>query len=168
MRTLEVLNARAFRLALAFALAIALATTAAFAFIYWQVYSGDMQRCGRHPRRRSGQKRGRQPGRSAPGLAAAPDAGHPPAGFRRAVRSERRLGVRQRAGHAFDPDRWPGSCRSGTAVAGFERQPRARHLRRAQAPGRRRAAARAEPVGRPMACRGRCCAPWRSRSFLQF
>src|SRR5271155_4156780 len=46
MRTLEVLNARAFRLALAFALAITLATTAAFAFIYWQVYSGDMQVAG--------------------------------------------------------------------------------------------------------------------------
>src|SRR5271166_5198891 len=46
MRTLEVLNARAFRLALAFALAISLATTAAFAFIYWQVYSGDMQVAG--------------------------------------------------------------------------------------------------------------------------
>jgi signal transduction histidine kinase len=46
MRTLEVFNARAFRLALAFALAITLATTAAFAFIYWQVYSGDMQVAG--------------------------------------------------------------------------------------------------------------------------
>jgi signal transduction histidine kinase len=46
MRTLEVFNARAFRLALAFALAIALATIAAFAFIYWQVYSGDMQVAG--------------------------------------------------------------------------------------------------------------------------
>ena len=46
MRTLEVFNARAFRLALAFALAIALATTASFAFIYWQVYTGDFQRAG--------------------------------------------------------------------------------------------------------------------------
>ncbi len=46
MRILEVFNARAFRLALAFALAITLATTAAFAFIYWQVYSGDMQLAG--------------------------------------------------------------------------------------------------------------------------
>src|SRR5271154_2947990 len=46
MRILEVFNARAFRLALAFALAIALVTTAAFAFIYWQVYSGDMQVAG--------------------------------------------------------------------------------------------------------------------------
>jgi signal transduction histidine kinase len=46
MRTLEVFNARAFRLALAFSLAIALTTTAAFAFIYWQVYSGDMQVAG--------------------------------------------------------------------------------------------------------------------------
>src|SRR5271155_2721114 len=46
MRTLEVFNARAFRLALAFALAIALATTTGFAFIYWQVYSGDMQVAG--------------------------------------------------------------------------------------------------------------------------
>ncbi len=43
MRMLEIFNARAFRLALAFSLAIGLATTAAFAFIYWQVYSGDMQ-----------------------------------------------------------------------------------------------------------------------------
>jgi signal transduction histidine kinase len=46
MRALEVFNARAFRLALAFALAIALTTIAAFAFIYWQVYSGDMQVAG--------------------------------------------------------------------------------------------------------------------------
>jgi signal transduction histidine kinase len=46
MRTLEVFNARAFRLAIAFALAIALATTAAFAFIYWQVYTADIQRAG--------------------------------------------------------------------------------------------------------------------------
>ncbi len=46
MWTLEVFNARAFRLALAFALAIALATTAAFAFIYWQVYTGDFERAG--------------------------------------------------------------------------------------------------------------------------
>jgi signal transduction histidine kinase len=46
MRTLEVLNARAFRFALAFSLAIALATIGTFAFIYWQVYSGDMQVAG--------------------------------------------------------------------------------------------------------------------------
>src|SRR5580658_10724549 len=46
MRTLEVFNARAFRLALAFSLAIALATIGTFAFIYWQVYSGDMQVAG--------------------------------------------------------------------------------------------------------------------------
>jgi signal transduction histidine kinase len=46
MRILEVFKARAFRLALAFSLAIALATTAAFAFIYWQVYSGDTQVAG--------------------------------------------------------------------------------------------------------------------------
>jgi len=46
MRTLEVFNSRAFRLAMAFALAIALATTAAFAFIYWQVYTADFQRAG--------------------------------------------------------------------------------------------------------------------------
>jgi signal transduction histidine kinase len=46
MRTREVLNARAFRLALAFVFAIALAMTAAFAFIYWQVYSGDMRVAG--------------------------------------------------------------------------------------------------------------------------
>ena len=46
MRTLEVFNARAFRLALAFALAITLATTGAFAFIYWQVYTADFHRAG--------------------------------------------------------------------------------------------------------------------------
>ena len=46
MRTLEVFNSRAFRLAIAFALTIALATTAAFAFIYWQVYTADFQRAG--------------------------------------------------------------------------------------------------------------------------
>jgi signal transduction histidine kinase len=46
MRILEVFKARAFRLALAFSLAIALATTGAFAFIYWQVYSGDTQVAG--------------------------------------------------------------------------------------------------------------------------
>ena len=46
MRILEVFNSRAFRLALAFALAITLATTAAFAFIYWQVYTSDFQRAG--------------------------------------------------------------------------------------------------------------------------
>jgi signal transduction histidine kinase len=46
MRILEVFNARAFRLALAFALAVTLATTAAFAFIYWRVYSADFQRAG--------------------------------------------------------------------------------------------------------------------------
>ncbi len=46
MRTLEVFNARAFRLAIAFALAIGLATTAAFAFIYWQVSTADIQRAG--------------------------------------------------------------------------------------------------------------------------
>src|SRR6202046_3840582 len=46
MRTLEVLKARAFRLALGFALAISLATAAAFAFIYWQVSSADVQQVG--------------------------------------------------------------------------------------------------------------------------
>jgi signal transduction histidine kinase len=46
MWTLEVFNARAFRLALAFAFAIMLATTAAFALIYWQVYTADFQRAG--------------------------------------------------------------------------------------------------------------------------
>ncbi len=46
MRTAEVLNSRAFRLALAFIFAIAVAMTAAFAFIYWQVYSSDFQRAG--------------------------------------------------------------------------------------------------------------------------
>ena len=46
MRTLEVFNARAFRLALAFIVAIAVAMTAAFAFIYWQVYSSDIERAG--------------------------------------------------------------------------------------------------------------------------
>jgi signal transduction histidine kinase len=44
MRILEVLNARAFRLALAFSLAISVATVAAFGFIYWQVSSADTQR----------------------------------------------------------------------------------------------------------------------------
>ena len=46
MRTLEVFNARAFRIALAFIFAIALAMTAAFASIYWQVYSSDIERAG--------------------------------------------------------------------------------------------------------------------------
>jgi signal transduction histidine kinase len=45
MRILELFNARAFRLALAFSRG-RLATTAAFAFIYWQVYSGDKQVAG--------------------------------------------------------------------------------------------------------------------------
>ena len=46
MRTLEVFSARAFRIALAFIFAIGVAMTAAFAFIYWQVYSSDIQRAG--------------------------------------------------------------------------------------------------------------------------
>jgi signal transduction histidine kinase len=46
MRTLEVFNARAFRLALAFSLAISVATVAVFAFIYWQVSSADVERAG--------------------------------------------------------------------------------------------------------------------------
>ncbi|HTZ68261.1 MAG TPA: sensor histidine kinase, partial [Roseiarcus sp.] len=46
MRTLEVFNARAFRLALAFSLAISVATAAVFAFIYWQVSSADVMRAG--------------------------------------------------------------------------------------------------------------------------
>src|ERR1700722_2020876 len=46
MRTLEVFQARAFRLALGFALTISVATAAAFAFIYWQVSSADMERVG--------------------------------------------------------------------------------------------------------------------------
>jgi signal transduction histidine kinase len=46
MWTLEVFNARAFRLALAFVFAIAVAMTAAFAFIYWQVYRSDIARAG--------------------------------------------------------------------------------------------------------------------------
>jgi signal transduction histidine kinase len=46
MWTLEVFKARAFRLALGFALTIAVATAAAFAFIYWQVSSADMQQVG--------------------------------------------------------------------------------------------------------------------------
>ena len=46
MPILEVFNARAFRLALAFALAVTLATTAAFAFIYWRVYTADFERAG--------------------------------------------------------------------------------------------------------------------------
>jgi signal transduction histidine kinase len=46
MRTLEVFNARAFRLALAFSLAISVATAAVFAFIYWQVSNADVERAG--------------------------------------------------------------------------------------------------------------------------
>jgi signal transduction histidine kinase len=46
MWTLEVFKARAFRLALGFALAISVATAAAFAFIYWQVSSADVQQVG--------------------------------------------------------------------------------------------------------------------------
>ena len=46
MRTLEVFNARAFRLALAFSIAISMAIAAVFAFIYWQVSSADIQRAG--------------------------------------------------------------------------------------------------------------------------
>jgi hypothetical protein len=46
MWTLEVFKARAFRLALGFALAISVATAAAFAFIYWQVSSADVQQAG--------------------------------------------------------------------------------------------------------------------------
>jgi signal transduction histidine kinase len=46
MRTVEVFNARAFRLALGFCLTISVATAAAFAFIYFQVSSADMQQVG--------------------------------------------------------------------------------------------------------------------------
>jgi signal transduction histidine kinase len=46
MWTLEVFKAQAFRLALGFALAISVATAAAFAFIYWQVSSADVQQVG--------------------------------------------------------------------------------------------------------------------------
>ena len=46
MRTLEVFNSRAFRLALAFSIAISVAIAAMFAFIYWQVSSADFQRIG--------------------------------------------------------------------------------------------------------------------------
>lgn len=46
MRTLEVFNSRAFRIALAFSIAIAIAIAAMFAFIYWQVSSADVQRIG--------------------------------------------------------------------------------------------------------------------------
>jgi signal transduction histidine kinase len=46
MRTLEVFNARAFRLALAFSLTISVATAAVFVFIYWQVSSADVERAG--------------------------------------------------------------------------------------------------------------------------
>jgi signal transduction histidine kinase len=46
MQMLEIFDTRAFRLSLAFLLAIALSTAAAFAFIYWQVYSGDTQVAG--------------------------------------------------------------------------------------------------------------------------
>ena len=46
MWTIEVFNARAFRLALGFALTISVATAAAFAFIYLQVSRADMQQVG--------------------------------------------------------------------------------------------------------------------------
>ncbi len=46
MWTFEVFRARAFRLALGFALTISVATVAAFAFIYLQVSSADMQQVG--------------------------------------------------------------------------------------------------------------------------
>src|SRR5258707_4598556 len=46
MWTLEVLKARAFRLALSFALTISVATAAAFAFIYLQVSRADMGQVG--------------------------------------------------------------------------------------------------------------------------
>ncbi len=46
MWTVEVFNARAFRLALGFSLTISVATAAVFAFIYLQVSSADMQRVG--------------------------------------------------------------------------------------------------------------------------
>lgn len=46
MRTLEVFNSRAFRLALGFSLAISVATAAAFAFIYLQVSRADMRQVG--------------------------------------------------------------------------------------------------------------------------
>jgi signal transduction histidine kinase len=46
MWTLEVFKARAFRLALGFALTISVATAGAFAFIYWQVSSADVQQVG--------------------------------------------------------------------------------------------------------------------------
>jgi len=44
MRTLEVFKARAFRIAIAFILAIAAAMVAAFGFIYWGVYTSDIER----------------------------------------------------------------------------------------------------------------------------
>jgi hypothetical protein len=46
MWTIEVFNARAFRLALGFALTISVATASAFAFIYLQVSRADMQQVG--------------------------------------------------------------------------------------------------------------------------
>jgi signal transduction histidine kinase len=44
MRTIEVFNAWAFRLALAFSIAISMAIVAVFAFIYWQVSEADVRR----------------------------------------------------------------------------------------------------------------------------
>jgi hypothetical protein len=44
MRTLEVFNSRAFRLALAFSAAISVATVAAFAFIYLEVSRANVNR----------------------------------------------------------------------------------------------------------------------------
>src|SRR6478672_3151855 len=46
MWTIEVFNARAFRLALGFALTISVATAAAFAFIYLQVSGANMEQIG--------------------------------------------------------------------------------------------------------------------------
>ena len=168
MRTLEVFNARAFRLALAFIVAIAVAMTAAFAFIYWQVSSADIERAG-----------------AILVDEAAKSERDSEAELRRALELRLTRDIRRLdyvalfdpkgalvfgnvPGMPADSDRRAGACRSGTASAGFERQPRAGHLCRPQARRRRRSSAWAEPAGDLRPAEGRCCARWRSRSCRQF
>ena len=146
MRTLEVFSARAFRIALAFIFAIALAMTAAFAFIYWQVYSSDIERVG-----------------AILVDEAAKSERDSEADLRRALELRLTRDIRRLDYVAlFDPKgalvfgNVPGTAAipiDGRAhvvreqpLAGFERQSRARHLCRPQARQRRRSFARAEPV----------------------
>jgi hypothetical protein len=133
MRTLEVFNARAFRLALSFALVIALATTASFVLIYWQVYTADFQRAGAILVDEAARSEGDSESELRQALQL------------RLTRDIRRLDFVA----LFDPSggRWPCACRSGTALAGCERRPRTRYLCRPQARKRRPAFARAQPAG---------------------